>query len=93
MLTFNEACVIAYDYYAKKGFYGLRAAYDLGDRYGFMGNPDRVYYGGIVPITVSKSKGEIDQFLFFLPEVADVLKNVAEMDIPEEFKPNNKKEA
>ena len=62
MISFSEACKQAYDYYAYQGFYGLRNAKDIGDRYAFLGYVNPIPFGGIVPITISKKSGKLEEF-------------------------------
>ena len=86
MLTFNEACKIAYEYYSKRGVHGLKVANDLGDEYAFMGNIETTYYGGdICPIIISKKTGQVGGFAFYLPENIKALDNSTKMTIPDEF--------
>ena len=91
MITFKEACEIAYNSYAQDGFHGLIGCEDLGDKYCFHGYSKRIVYGGLVPITVSKITGEVKSDLLseYLSGV-DVFKNAVKMDIPEEFQPEYK---
>lgn len=86
MMTFNEACKIAYNYYANQGVYGLKTSNDLGDRYSFMSNAEKIFYGDIIPITISKETGKVEAFRFFLQENIDALKNSKKMAIPDLFK-------
>ena len=85
-MTFNEACKIAYVYYAEQGLYGLKASNDLGDKFSFMVNAEIKSYGNIIPITVSKETGEVEGFMFFLPDNIEALHNSKELEIPDEFR-------
>lgn len=87
MITFEDACKTAYEYYADIGFYGLKSANDLGDMYSFMGYSKTVVYGGVVPITISKQTGEIGEFPFYSKEFLMKLKKSIQMDIPKKYKP------
>lgn len=87
MINFEDACEIAYGYYADYGFYGLQSASDLGDMYSFMGYSKTVTYGGIVPITVSKQTGEIGGFPFYSEEFLLKLNGSKQLDIPGKYRP------
>ncbi len=63
MITFGEACKIAYDYYADFGFFGLKAANDLGDKYSFMGNPNIIPYKDTLPNAEIKNASQ--EFICF----------------------------
>ena len=90
MITFEEACTIAYIFFAQDGFYGLTGCEDLGDKYCFHGYSKKIVYGGLVPITVSKKTGEVRSDLLsdYLSGV-DVFMNAVEMEIPDKFQPEN----
>lgn len=85
MITFEEGCKAAFDYYKEHGKKGLSEANDLGDAWLFAGgDPDVIEDGGCA-ITVDKENGEIADFILPDEENFERLAKAEPVDIPREY--------
>lgn len=85
MLKYEEACKVAYDYYAARGKNGLCEVNDLGDAWLFAGgDPKKPEVGGY-SITINKDTGNIEPF--FLPDKANFkrLDKAIPLVVPDEY--------